>query len=146
MARPHSHRDAETRDAESRDYDFNDVQFLNKDDPYYVPPHLKKDGYTYRYVRIDVRGYNDYNIEKAMRDGYTPVPNDRGGVVIDDPLGRNRHGNKYVTIIDSMLMERPAIFSEREREELHKVNASTMGNLNGVVNSWDANPRLINNF
>jgi hypothetical protein len=115
-------------------------------DPYFVPPTLRRPGYVYRYVRKDVRGYNDYNIERAMRDGWKPVPGDRGGAKAHDQFGLNPHAEKFFTVFDGILMERPEIFSARQKEELYDTNEKRMRSLTGVVNNYNVNPRSINNF
>jgi len=107
---------------------------LNMDylSPLEVPESVKKDGFSYAWVRKSAGGEDDFRVEEMAQRGWTPVPAERCVQLSLDPLNRNPLSKNFVCYKDVLLMERPAAFSERENQILQKTNRQRINSLRGV--------------
>ncbi len=100
--------------------------------PLDVPEGVKKEGFSYAWVRKSIRGEDDYRVEQMAARGWTPVPADRCPGMSLDPLNRNVLSKEFVCYKDVLLMERPSVYSEREEEYLNQLNRNKLKSLRGV--------------
>lgn len=123
-----------SRDNEARINDSLENYSMEFQSGFYVPEHVKRDGYSYKWVRKEVRGQHDNRLEQMASQGWVPVPADRGGSELNlDPLDRNPLSKKFYTNNDLIFMERPSVYCKREKRELHELNNSRL-KLKGVTN------------
>lgn len=144
MAHARSTREIESRAHE--ELETYDVDYLN---PLEVPPGVAKEGYDYHWARKDIRGEDDYRIERLIAQKWTPVPAERSTVFVYDPLGRNPLSKKFICTKDLLLMERPSIYSIKQTERFFAENANKIKSLRGVSNdmgSFDQRRTPINSF
>lgn len=137
--RSHNTRDSETRafatrESEQRSHAMRNDYSMDYISPLDVPDSIKKDGYSYRWVNISIKGEENYRIDDMAAKGWTLVPVDRNPNVAFDPLGRNPLSKQYVCYKDVVLMERPTVYSDRERERLDAFNRNRIKSLRGVSN------------
>ena len=138
-----------TRDSEKRVHEMRETYDMEYVSPLSLPPGVKKEGYSYRYVNISSEGEENYRVEEMMARGWTPVPVDRAAKFAVDPLGRNPMSKKYICYKDVVLMERPEIYCKKSREAFDKMNANKIKSLRGVSNdmgSFDTRAAPINSF
>lgn len=138
-----------TREAETRANEMLESYNMNQSSALDVPARIKKDGYSYAWVRKDLRGEMDGRVEEMAAKGWALVPADRAGTTSLDPLERNPLAKKYYCYKDLILMERPEEFSRRETEELNRFNENKIRSLRGVSNdigSFGAPIKSINSF
>jgi len=100
--------------------------------PLEIPQAVKKDGYSYSWVRKSVRGEDDFRVEQMAARGWTPVPSSRAPGLSLDPLDRNPLAKKFISYKDVILMERPSAYSQREEEDFNRLNRMKIRSLPGV--------------
>lgn len=135
-----------TRDAESRVNEILTKYTMDYVSPLFVPHALRREGYSYKWVRKDVRGQEDYRVEECVTEGWVPVPADRLEGFCPDPLDRNPLSKKFKTYKDLMLVERPSIFCDAERNGLHKMAHEAMENLESASHESPYGKPTINSF
>jgi hypothetical protein len=139
-----STREHETRLHEKRvEYNMGYVSPLD------VPDCVKKDGFTQVWVPTEVRGAPTRQVEQMAARGWTLVPADRAPDFSFDPLKRTPLASQYICSAELILMERPTIYSDRDREYRNRMNESKINNLPGVANDMStfASPiKTINTF
>lgn len=123
-----------TRDTETRAHEMRETYDMDYVSPFTLPKGVAKDGYSYAWVRMSIKGQDDYRVEEMAAKGWTPVPSDRAPNFSFDPLERNPLGRKYMTYKDVLLMERPEIFSKKEEARFNEMNANKIKSLRGVSN------------
>jgi hypothetical protein len=101
-----------------------------------IPASVKKEGYSYAWVRSNLRGQMDGRVEEMAEQGWELVPADRAKKASLDPLDRNPLAKKYFCRKDLILMERPEEFSRRETEALNRLNENKIRSLRGVSNDY----------
>jgi hypothetical protein len=124
----------DTREAELRSNTMHDQFDMDYISPLDIPDSVKKDGYSYRWVNTSIKGEQNYRIDEMVAKGWTLVPVDRNPNVVYDPLGRNPLSSQYICYKDVVLMERPSIYSDRERQRLDDINRNKIKSLRGVSN------------
>jgi hypothetical protein len=124
-------RNVETRINEMRE--IYDMEYVS---PLSLPPGVAKDGYSYHWATREVRGDPVYRVEELAQKGWTLVPAERANGWIGDPLGRNPLSQKYICYKDTILMERPEIYSKNEIDSLNRRNAKIVNSLDGVSNDF----------
>lgn len=102
-------------------------------DPLSIPPEVIKDGYVYHWARKDVKGANDYRVETLSSRKWTPVPRARANKSYVDPLGRAASDHSFIEHKDTILMERPAIYSQRDTERHNQITDNKLKSLRGVA-------------
>lgn len=123
-----------TRESEKRIHEMIPEYDMDYDSPLEVPPSIKKDGYSYKWVNTSIKGEANYNIDKKASRGWTLVPKDRAKGISFDPLNRNPLSKDYICYKDVVLMERPTIYCDKEREHYDKLNRNKINSLRHVSN------------
>lgn len=123
-----------TRDAELRQNTMRDEYDMDYNSPLDIPDSVKKEGMAYRWVNTSIKGEENYRIDEMVNRGWTLVPVDRSPSQTYDPLGRNPLSKQYICYKDVVLMERPSIYSDRERARLDEINRNKIKSLRGVSN------------
>ncbi len=123
-----------TRESETRDNEMLQSYDMNYLSPLSIPQRVKKEGYSYAWVRKEIKGQDDFRVEEMASKGWTPVPADRAPGFAFDPLDRYPLSNKFFTHKVLLLMERPEIFSNKERAAFNEMNANKIRSLRGVEN------------
>jgi hypothetical protein len=136
-----STRESETRAHEQRDH--YDMDYVS---PLAIPRGVAKDGYSYAYVRKDIKGQDDFRVEDMAAKGWTPVPADRAPGYSFDPLNRNPLSKLYITYKDVLLMERPEEYSKRETQRFNEYNANRVRSLRGVSNDLGGFAKPLNSI
>lgn len=127
-------KNTKTRESELRSHEMRDEYDMDYVSPLRVPEGVKKDGFSYRWVNTGIKGEENYRIDEMASKGWALVPVDRGLGITFDPLGRNPLSKQYICYKDVVLMERPSIYSEREKSRLDKINRDKIKSLRGVTN------------
>jgi hypothetical protein len=138
-----------TREAETRANEMMETYSMNYVSGLEIPASAKREGYSYAWVRSNLRGEMDGRVEEMAAKGWELVPADRAGKAALDPLDRNPLAKKYVCLKDLILMERPEEFSRRETEALNRFNENKIRSLRGVSNdigSFASPIKSINSF
>ena len=138
-----------TRDSETREHEMLESYNMDYLSPLSIPEGVKKEGYSYAWVRKEVRGQDDFRVEEMAAKGWTPVPADRAPSFSFDPLDRNPLSKRFFTHKDLILMERPEIFSKKETAAFNALNANKLKSLRGVsddMGSFASPIRSINSF
>jgi hypothetical protein len=138
-----------TREAETRANEIMETYNMNYVSGLEIPASMKKEGYSYAWVRSNLRGEMDGRVEEMAAKGWELVAADRAKSAALDPLDRNPIAKKYICRGDLILMERPEEFSKRETEALRRLNENKIRSLRGVSNdigSFAAPTRSINSF
>ena len=123
-----------TRQSEKRIYEALPEYDMDYESPLEIPASIKKDGYSYRWVNIAIKGEENYNIDKKASRGWRLVPKDRASGISFDPLNRNPLSESYICYKDVVLMERPTVYCNKEREHFEKVNRDKINSLRHVSN------------
>jgi len=123
-----------SRETENRIHEMRETYDNDYISPLFIPSGIKKDGYSYAYVRKDIRGQEDFRVEEMASRGWTLVPADRAPGLTLDPLDRNPLSKKYICYKDVILMERPEVYSTQETSRFNKMNAEKIKSLRGVSN------------
>ena len=123
-----------SREMENRTNEMREVYETDYISPLSVPEAVKRDGYSYAWVRKDIRGQEDFRVEEMAAKGWTLVPADRAPGIALDPLERNPLSRKYLCYKDLILMERPEVYSKQETARFNKMNAEKIKSLRGVSN------------
>lgn len=123
-----------TRQSEKRIYEALPEYDMDYANPLEVPASVKQDGYSYRWVNIAIRGETNYNIDKKAARGWKLVPKDRASNMSFDPLNRNPLSKDYICYKDVVLMERPTVYCDKEREYFDRLNRSKIQSLRHVSN------------
>lgn len=141
-----------SREAESRDnglrIDYN-MEYVS---PLSLPPGVAKEGYSYYWVSKDVKGMENYEVERLAAKGWTLVSSDRAPSYALDPLKRNPLSSQYLCYKDVILMERPEVYSQQETAKFNALNENKLSSLRRTVDIADdvnvfAKPgRSINSF
>ncbi len=135
-----------SRDAESRTNEILAKYTMDYVSPLFVPYAIRREGYSYKWVRKDVRGQDDYRVEEVTAEGWEPVAADRLEGFCPDPLDRNPLSKKFKTYKDLMLVERPTIFCDAERNALHKASHQALESLEAVPKGSSYGNSIINSF
>lgn len=106
---------------------------MNYLSPLEIPAAVKKDGYSYAWIRKSIRDEDDFRVEQMASRGWTPVPSSRAPGFSLDPLDRNPLAKNFICYKDLLLMERPSVYSQREEEAFHRMNHHRLTSLRGVV-------------
>jgi hypothetical protein len=127
MTKPRTTRDEETRDHElAGDYNFQPLH------PFDLPEGVYKEGYDFHWARLSIRGERDHRVEEMVSKGWKLVPGSRAPNRYIDPLSENSLSKDYIIKKDTILMERPSIYSKREKEYLQKVSEQRTRALPGM--------------
>lgn len=128
MTKPRTTRDEETRDAElMAEWDFEPAN------PFDLPPGVYKDGFDFHWTRYRLRDERDHSrIEEMTTKGWKLVPGSRSPNRYIDPLSDNSISKDYIVKKDLILMERPSVFSKREKEYLERLNEQRTRALPGM--------------
>jgi len=135
-----------TRENETRIHEIRESYDMDYISPLSIPPGVKKEGYSYAFVRKEIKGQDDFRVEEMAAKGWTPVPADRAPNYSFDPLDRNPLSKKYICYKDVLLMERPDIFSKKETERFNEHNANKIKSLRGVSNDIGSFARPLNSI
>lgn len=138
-----------SRESESRNNERRPSYEMDYSSPLSLPPGVKKEGYSYAWVRKDIRGQDDYRVEDMMRKRWEAVPADRAPAHYTDPFGRNPVSKQFLCYKDVIVMERPAIETEMEIDRLHKISNNKIKDLRGVdedIGSFTRRVPVINSF
>jgi hypothetical protein len=138
-----------TRDSETRDNEMLLEYNMDYISPLSLPPGVAKEGYSYYWAAKDIRGEENYEVERLAAKGWTLVPTDRAPEYSFDPLKRNPLSSEYICYKDVILMERPEVFSKRETAAFNALNENKIKSLRGVSNdigSFASPIRSINSF
>lgn len=135
-----------TREAETRVHEMRDVYDMDYVSPLTIPPGVKKDGYSYRWVNTGIKGAESYRVEECAAKGWTLVHADRAPGYCFDPLDRNPMFKKYICYKDVVLMERPEIFCKKATDALHRLNDNKIKSLRGVSNDMGSFARPLNSI
>lgn len=127
MTKPRTTRDEETRDEEILT-EWN----LEPVNPFDLPEGVYREGYDYHYTRLSIKGDRDYRVEELTGRGWKLVPGSRAPNRYIDPLSENSLSKDYITKKDLILMERPSVYSKREKEYLQKINEQRTRALPGM--------------
>ena len=127
-------RNTKTRESELRSHEMRDDYDMDYVSPLRVPEGVKKEDYSYRWVNTGIKGEENYRIDEMASKGWVLVPVDRSPGITFDPLGRNPLSKQYICYKDVVLMERPSVYSDRERARLDKINRDKIKSLRGVTN------------
>jgi hypothetical protein len=101
--------------------------------PLEIPHSMRKEGYSYAWIRKSIRGEDDFRVEQMAARGWTPVPSSRCPALSFDPLDRNPLSKNFICYKDLLLMERPSVHSQREEEAFHRMNHHRLNSLRGVA-------------
>ena len=71
-----SNEGKKTRQSEKRIYEALPEYDMDYESPLEIPASIKKDGYSYRWVNIAIKGEENYNIDKKASRGWKLVPKD----------------------------------------------------------------------
>jgi hypothetical protein len=138
-----------TRESETRANEIMESYNINQTSALDVPTSVKKEGYSYAWVRSNLRGEMDGRVEEMAAKGWELVSADRAKNAALDPLDRNPLAKKFYCYKDLILMERPEEFSRRETEALNRFNENKIRSLRGVSNdigSFASPTKSINSF
>ena len=125
----------ESRETELRTHEMREIYDVDYRSPFEIPAGVKKDGYEYHWARKDIKGHDDYNIERLVSQGFSPVSADRSSSIsYSDPLGRNPLSKQFICQGDLILMERPEIYGIKRRERQHEMSRSKLSSLRHVTN------------
>lgn len=127
-------RNIKTRESELRSHEMRDDHDMDYVSPLHVPEGVIKEDFSYRWVNTGIKGQENYRIEEMGSKGWLLVPVDRNPGITFDPLGRNPLSKQYICYKDVVLMERPSVYSDRERARLDKINRDKIKSLRGVTN------------
>jgi hypothetical protein len=127
-------------DRVNREDEMREECYMGYFSPFSVVDKIREEGKSYRFARKSILGQNDYRVEELAMQGWVPVSAEKiPGAFKADPLGRNPMANDFYCYKDTILMERPEIYSEREREQLRRKNIDIIRNLRGVSDDYYAN-------
>lgn len=135
-----------TRDNEARTQELRESYDMDYISPLSIPAGVKKEGYSYAFVRKEIRGQDDFRVEEMAAKGWTPVPADRYPSHIFDPLERNPLSKKFITYKDLILMERPEKYSKQETIRFNELNANKIKSLRGVTNDLSGFAKPLNSI
>ena len=127
-------KNTKTRESELRSHEMRDDYDMDYVSPLRVPEGVKKDGFSYRWVNTGIKGEENYRIDEMASKGWALVPVDRSPGITFDPLGRNPLSKQYICYKDVVLMERPTVYSDRDKSRLDKINRDKIKSLRGVTN------------
>ncbi len=102
-----------------------------------IPAGVERPGYEYIWARRDVKGLNDFRIDKLESQAWRAVEswraiNHKGPMVSSDYLSE-----KYITRADCILMERPIHYRTMEDRTRVDGHANHMRSLRGVKNQFN---------
>lgn len=135
-----------TREVEIREHEMREIYDIDYMSPLSIPPGVKKDGYSYRWVNTEVRGMETRRVEECAARGWTCVPAERAPNYCFDPLDRNPLYKKFICYKDVVLMERPEIYCKKATENLHRLNDNKLKSLTGVSNDIGSFARPLNSI
>jgi len=126
-------RDAQTRDLEAREmFDTDYVSLLD------IPHEVRREGYDCRWVRYRVGNERDNQFEMAIRRGYEPIPLERvPNKYRLDFISGDEVSSKYFTAKDTVLMERPNVYTKRDIAKLNETNQLKIRSLRGVTDGYE---------
>lgn len=135
-----------TREAENRAHDTRPEYDTDYTGPLTIPPGVKKDGYSYRFVNTGIKGAESYRVEEMAAKGWTLVPADRAPGFCFDPLNRNPTYKQYICYKDVILMERPEIYCKQSTETFNRFNDNRIKSLRGVSNDVGSFAKPLNSI
>lgn len=135
-----------TRESETRAHETRENYNMEYVSPFTVPPEVRKEGYSYAYVRREIKGQDDYRVEEMAAQGWTLVPAERASNYSFDPLDRNPLSKKYFCYKDVILMERPESLCKRKEQKFNEENANKIKSLRGVSNDIGGFARPLNSI
>ena len=71
-----ANEDKQPRQSENRIHEMLPEYDMDYESPLEIPASIKKDGYSYRWVNIAIKGEENYNIDKKASRGWRLVPKD----------------------------------------------------------------------
>lgn len=134
------------RESETRANEMLEEYNMDYLSPLSISVGVKKEGYSYAWVRKEIKGQDDFRVEEMASKGWTPVPADRSPNSSFDPLERNPLSKRFICHKDLLLMERPEIYSNRERTAFNELNANKIKSLRGVSNDIGSFARPLNSI
>ncbi len=134
------------REVETRVHEMREVYDTEYTSPIAIPPGVKKDGYSYRWVNTGIKGAENHRVEEMAAKGWTLVPADRAPGFSFDPLERNPMSKKFICYKDVILMERPEHFLKRETDNFHRLNDNKIKSLRGVSNDLGSFSKPLNSI
>lgn len=138
-----------SRESEDRDNNLRlnyNMEYVN---PLSLPPGVAKEGYSYYWACKEIKGEDNYEVERMAARGWSLVPVDRAPSYSVDPLKRNPLATQYFCYKDVLLMERPEVFSQEETKRFNRMNENKLRSLQGVsddINSFASPVKSINSF
>lgn len=137
-----------TRDDETRDNQILPEYNMRYVDPLTLDPRVVRDGYSYYWAPVHIKGEAVYDVETLAGRGWTLVPISRIGGMSIDPLKRNPLAGEYITHRDVILMECPTHLVNMRTQAFNDHNQNILKSLRGVQNETPAfnTTRSINSF
>lgn len=105
-----------TRESEKRDHHMIPTYNMGHISALKLRPGVARDGYEYYWATREIAGKVTYEVETLCSQGWSIVPNDRCPGYNPDPLNRHPYASQYFCYMDVILLERPAIYGEKQRE------------------------------
>jgi len=134
------------REVETRAHEMREVYDTEYTSPLAIPPGVKKDGYSYRWVNTGIKGVENHRVEEMAAKGWTIVPADRAPGFCFDPLERNPMYKKFICYKDVILMERPEIHCKQATEAFNRFNDNRIKSLRGVSNDIGSFSKPLNSI
>lgn len=134
------------REVEMRTHEMREVYDSEYTSPLSIPPGVKKDGYSYRWVNTGIKGAENHRVEEMASKGWTIVPAERAPGFCFDPLGRNPMYKQFICYKDVILMERPEVYCKQATDAFNKYNDNRIKSLRGVSNDIGSFSRPLNSI
>ena len=92
----------------------------------YIPPHVQRDGFEYKWERHSLRGQADPALSNALRQNWKPVPISRYPEFNANNLGKyfnkeNSLTNDYIANHELIYLERESELCQQERDYNNKL-------------------------
>jgi hypothetical protein len=134
------------REIETRTHEMREVYDTEYTSPLAIPPGVKKDGYSYRWVNTGIKGAENHRVEEMAAKGWTVVKADRAPGFSFDPLGRNPLNQQFICYKDVILMERPEEYCKNATRVFNKFNDDRIKSLRGVSNDIGSFSKPLNSI
>ncbi len=121
-----------TRDEEIRNNEILENWNPNPIAIFDLPPGVYKEDYDFHWARLRIRGERDNRVEELVSRGWKLVPGSRSPNRYIDPLSEDSLSKDFIIKNDTILMERPSIYSKREQEYYNKLNEQKTRSLPGM--------------
>ena len=123
-----------TREAERRAVENINPYSMEYRSPLDPPEIIKRDGYEIVWIRHDIKGVDDFKVERYASEGYELVPKSRlGASVNSNPLERHPMADKWIIYKDLICMEAPVHIIERRRRRPEYIAEQRAAHLHGVT-------------